>query len=182
MASGFATPHDLANDEDDNHKEVYAHFGLAAYWAQCVESSLNLFFLIYRRVDDATLTVQALDSMEAASQKQTLGHLLRDFRKYVDFSPDCEDILKRALEKRNFLMHCFFEARVDNFMSRNGRDQMIEELTAIKTDLQYADKVISVAYGCLHRELGVTEEMIQQDFEKRQAEAALSDQSASCRE
>ena len=160
-------------DENELVKEVYAHFGLAAYQAQCVEMSLNNFFLINKRVSDATLTVQELDSMEAARQKQTMGKLIKDFRTYVDLSTDCEELLNRALEKRNFLMHHFFRERAVQFMANGGRWQMIDELTEITNDLKFADTVIIAVYDNLRRVLGVTDEILDREYAKLMAEAKL---------
>jgi hypothetical protein len=171
-------PHNPTTDDGEQHKEVYARFGLAAYWAQCIETSLNLFYLMYPRVNNPTLTVATLDSMEASRRKQTLGQLINDFRKYVELDAGSEQLLRNALDKRNFLMHRYFEDRADYFMSKGGRTQMIEELTEIAVDLQIADKLIGVVYRCLQHELGITDEAIDREFADRQAAAALSDHSA----
>jgi hypothetical protein len=41
---------------------------------------------------------------------------------------DLEGLLTEALKKRNFLTHHFFRERAELFMSRHGREKMIQEL------------------------------------------------------
>jgi hypothetical protein len=164
-------PLDSTKKDSDHFKEVYARFGLAAYWAQCVEVSLGIFFLFYERINQAELSVQALDAMDAERQKQTLGRLIKDFRKHVDLDMDITEVLNRALERRNFLMHHFFHDRSMHWVSEVGRRQMIDEPIDLAADLQYADQFIVMIYKCLGRHLGITNEALEQESVAMQNEA-----------
>jgi hypothetical protein len=164
-------PHVPTESDGEHFKEVYARFGLAAHWAQCVEVSLGIFFLFYERINHAELSVQALDAMDADRQRQTLGRLIKDFRKHVDLDSGIEEVLDRALDRRNFLMHHFFHERAMHWVSEDGRSQMIDELIDISADLQYADKLIVMIYKCLGRHLGITDEALSRESAAMQIEA-----------
>jgi hypothetical protein len=172
-------PDTLAATSEELTREVYACFGFAAYSAQCLEMSLGNYFMVYQRVSDITLTVDELLAMEATRQKQTLGLLLKDFRKYVDLDASYDDVLVQALKKRNFLMHHFFRERAVHFMADAGRSQMIDELTEIADSLQIADKVVIAVYDSLARILGVTDDVLDREFDKLHAQAKLLDSTPS---
>jgi hypothetical protein len=167
----------LAEPEDAEGKhirDVYAHFGVAAYHAQCFEKSLAVFLLLHGKASGATLTLQQFDADEERLWKQTMGPLIKEFRKLhkVGEGPEgAEDILENARKRRNFLMHNFFWEKESDFLSEGGRTRMINELSVFSNDMEKADSLVTAIYTGLAQELGMTDDMLAGQMAKLQAKA-----------
>ncbi|WP_312954222.1 hypothetical protein [Atlantibacter hermannii] len=116
-------------------KEVYAYFGLAMYRAQCVEQSivqLLIFFDFFIKNVPAFSTrdkwEEGFDRFDKELSEKTMGQLLNLIRKLEILDKDIEVILSTALKKRNWLAHSFFVEHALDFISENGRNNMIKEL------------------------------------------------------
>jgi hypothetical protein len=154
------------DEKSEQCKEVYAHAGLALYWAQCLEMSLENFLCLHGRVSGECVRLAELDALEGRVEAQTLGRLLRDTRQQVQFEKGAEELLATALERRNFLAHRFFKERAEAFMSRAGRQQMIAELIEIRECFRNADMVATVICKALQKVLGISDEMIEREFKR----------------
>jgi hypothetical protein len=127
-------------DPESNHiREVYAHYGLAMYWAQCLEQSIFQHLLFFDHFPKAIQTcttaehwVAAIDRYEARELKQTMGRLIYRLREAGQTTSSIEQLLDRALKNRNWLAHAYFSDRAVDFMSPGGRERMLEELGALK--------------------------------------------------
>ena len=149
------------DERSEQCKEVYAHAGLALYYAQCLEKSLELFLALHAKCSGVCVTLEHLDTFEARVEAQTLGRLLSDTRNYVRFDAGAEELLGRALKHRNFLAHRFFKERAEDFMCVSGRDRLIVELIELQECFRSADLVGSVICKALEEQLGITGEMIE---------------------
>ena len=127
-------------DPESHHvREVYAHYGLAMYWAQCLEQSILQHLLFFDHFPRAVKTyttaqdwVAAIDRYEAGELKQTMGRLIYRLREAGQTTSSIEQLLDRALKNRNWLAHAYFSDRAVDFMSPGGRDRMLDELGALK--------------------------------------------------
>lgn len=155
----------------ENHKDVFAHFGLAAYHAQCFEMELKNIFLLLLRANNRSLSIPLLEQCEAVLDKQTLGTLLRDIRKVVSFDDDCVVAVESALTNRNRLMHGFYERHAIDLLSHTGRDTMIHELETYSTSFETADTVARSVSGAIGKSLGITDEFLQSELERMKKEA-----------
>jgi hypothetical protein len=166
--------HDPENTEEEQFKDVYAYFGLAAYYAQSFETSLELLLFLHHRHCNSPLTQRDLDVFNTSLEKKTLGKLINDLRDtspFINISHDIDEILDTARKNRNFLIHDFFKQRSVLFMSEGGRERMIAELVEIGNSLKLADTVIVPIYTLLSKAMGITEEMIETEMAKWKAEA-----------
>jgi hypothetical protein len=93
--------------------------------------------------------------------EQTLGRLIRALRSVTSVPADLEGLLAKALEKRNFLTHHYFRERAETFMSREGRDQMIEELEQAHKLFQTADDRLTEVARPLREKYGLSDERLQ---------------------
>jgi hypothetical protein len=124
-------------DEGEHNKEVYAHIGLAIYHAQCLEHEIVNCLVYLDLIPNRAHTVRSRAEWEAACDnfygehfEHTLGRMIHDLRGVTSVPIELEDILKSSLQTRNWLAHHFFRERAREFMSRAGRDRMIDELGA----------------------------------------------------
>ena len=159
-------------------KEPYAFFGLAAYWAQTLESgALNLAIVL--RLPDVNLVTQDLfEELYSELTRKTLGQLLSQAKKAIDISEANIKYLDEALELRNILTHHYFREHAEDFVSEVGRQEMKEELQGIISKFKNADKILDSIYLPLWEKYGVNEEFIERELEQMRIEAAARDRGA----
>ena len=162
-------------DQNDNHKDVFAHFGLAAYHAQCLEMEIKNVFMLSIRANHRELPSSFFEGAEITLDKQMLGTLVRDIKKVVTFGDSAVAVLDTALANRNRLAHGFYERHAASLLSHTGRVSMIEELEEYTEGFQHADTVCRSVSGALCKVLGITEEFLQAELDKMKKEANQTD-------
>jgi len=153
--------------EDEQVRDVFAHFGLAAYCAQLFEKGLCNFLVVYKMLTGELVTLADFDAAERKVHRKTLGMLLKDIRPLVTFSdPDGEKLLDDAVVKRNYLQHDYFWDRAVEFASVVGRGQMITELDELRLLFERAEEVAMLLTQATRRAVGLPDNY----FEKGLAE------------
>lgn len=160
--------------DDEQHKDVYAYAGLALYWAQCFEMSLSNTLLLHERATNIKVSIKELESLESALRKRTLGGLLNQLKKMVALDPKTTEYIDSALEKRNFLAHHFFQDRATLFFTSSGRAEMIDELISIKNIFVIADTSAMALCGALGKSLGISNELLDDEFNRMFSEVTGS--------
>ena len=79
-------------------KEMYAHFGLTAYTAQCFEMEAVTLLMVHARLADKAAPSSDFEELERKLDKKTLGLLLKDVKKRVSFDELAEDMVDKALD------------------------------------------------------------------------------------
>jgi hypothetical protein len=165
-------------EDASNHKDVFAHFGRATYYAQCFEMELKNIFMLSVHAGNRALSFELLEQCESILDKQTLGMLLRDIRKLASFDDGCVSALETALSNRNRMMHGFFGRHATDLLSHRGRESTIDELQGYTRTFQIADTVSKSVSMALCKILGIGEEQIQAEFQKLKDDADNNDRNA----
>ncbi len=94
--------------ESEYIKEVYARFGLANYWAQVLEHGIVNALVIVQLIPARRHLARSKEDWAAAVDafmgrhfEHTIGRLMRDLRSVATIPADLDDLLMRALKKRN---------------------------------------------------------------------------------
>lgn len=161
------------DSDEEQHKEVYAYFGHAAYWSQCLETTLVNLLICDGKLRGEAQTAEVMDALEATLQKLPLGPLIKKVSAQVDLPADTEEHIRRALPHRNFLMHHFFRERAWEFATEAGRRRMLEELREIQATLCVADKAADTLLLALVRLLGITPEWLDAEYKAMLHEAKI---------
>jgi len=160
---------EILDPESHQIREVYAHFGLAIYLAQCVEQAiiLNLIFFdlyptaVSSNQDNKTWS-DRFDKFEATEMKLTMGKLIKRLKNAGETTEAIELKLDEVVSNRNWLSHGYFNDRALDFTFEDGRTKMISELEVIQTLFREVDKMISEVTMPVARRYGLTEEMLDQ--------------------
>lgn len=127
------------DSESEQVRDVYAYFGLALYWAQCLEQSIFQHLLFVEHFPKATATYKSaeqwaedFDEYEERELSQTMGKLIRRLGEAGQPTEEIKRLLGHALVKRNWLAHGYFPDRAIQFTLSSGRESMIAELEAIR--------------------------------------------------
>lgn len=158
----------MNEDRKNEHiKTVFAHFGLAQYLAQVLEhglaNALMYAELLPRRAGKPILRKHwetEFDVFMNQQFEQTLGRLIRGLGRAASVPTDLEGLLTDALKTRNFLAHHFFRERAEFFMSRDGRDKMIEELERAQKLFEAADERLTEVAKPLREIYGLADEKL----------------------
>jgi uncharacterized protein YutE (UPF0331/DUF86 family) len=153
-------------DEEDQVRDVYAFYGLAMYWAQCLEQSIfvHLIFLDFypnniKSLKNSTEWTSDFVAYEEKELGKTMGRLLQKLKDEGQPTEEVTSLLTVALQKRNWLAHSYFSQRSVELTVQNGRSQMITELQAMIEMFMQATAELDKISKPIARSYGYTEEM-----------------------
>lgn len=157
---------DVMDSEDEEVRDVHAYYGLALYWASCLEQSIFqhlLFFDHFPRAvasyKDADKWEREFDEFEAKEMKQTMGKLVRRLKEAGQPTKEIETSLDQALKVRNSLVHSYFPDKAVQFTLSGGRMEMISELQRLRDQsMECANAIDELTQPVLER-YGLTEEV-----------------------
>jgi hypothetical protein len=181
MADHRDDPHMISVDDDEtgeHHKTVYAHFGLALYFAQCLEHGLVNALVYLDLIPNHPRPVRTLNewtsSFDGFMDKQfenTLGQLIARLRKIASVPDELRAKLIDAIKTRNWLAHDYFRERALEWVSQEGRDRMIAELEECQKKFLEADRLLDATGKPVREKYGFTDERLQQAYEEMLAKA-----------
>lgn len=114
--------------EAQQKREVFARFGLAMYYANCLERQIGLLLATMYNQKFLQVQTEERDSFFDREAKKTFGQMVRDLGNKAQLSTTLESKLQKALKLRNTLAHRYFWERAFNITTLEGREKMIVEL------------------------------------------------------
>lgn len=164
-------------DSVELRKDVYAHFGAAMYYAQCLEQAIIIAIMFIDHFPKAikNYTSQAsweneFDQFINNKSSKTMGRLIGSL-KTINFPINkIEAKLKESLKKRNFLAHSYFSERAIEITTDAGCVKMIQELIDIQSFFSSVESEINLATDKLSIKYGFTEELKESIMQKMLAE------------
>jgi hypothetical protein len=179
-------------ERDRLTRDVYAHYGLALYLAQCLEHQLvnaliygkHLPSIVgYTKAKGPLTRADFEDRFDLFTNEQfdeTMGGLitrLKDTRE-LPSNFDLRD-LTRARDMRNLLAHRYFRVRADDFISIVGKQSMLTELQEAQKLFERVDTAVTDACLALADAAGVNraalDGYIEKDLLSKHARAAAID-------
>lgn len=143
-------------DHDQLTKHVYACFGIAMYFAQCLEIQVKCILLWHSRSLLTQHTEEAFDNIDQDINQRTLGSLFRYLRESVDVESGIEKNTTIALKRRNFLAHSFFYDRAESLLSTKGLMDCVHELMYDVQIFRNADKSLTPIFEAVLIKNGAT--------------------------
>jgi hypothetical protein len=152
--------------DDEQTRDVYAHYGLAMYLAQTLEHGIVNALVILRLPEKDKYTRQDIDEFMEGRFQKTLGALLKHLKSEVALPPDLESTLTEALNRRNYLAHHYFREKAESFVTRSGRAQMLQELQADQQLFERADEQLEKALTPFRAKHGVTDSVYEAEYKR----------------
>ena len=153
--------------ESEQIREVYAYYGLAMYWAQCLEQSIFQHLLFFDHFPKAVAGYTTpenwaadFDRYEAHELGQTMGKLIRRLQEVGRPTDGIEGTLADVLRARNWLAHGYFADRALEFTTQAGREKMLEELEGLTDNFKKCAAELDAISLPAARALGFTDEML----------------------
>lgn len=119
-------------------EQLYTKFGETAEAAQLFEADLGTLLLCVRALEQgwhAEPNAEAAAKLLQDIDRSTLGQLLAKLRVSFIFDATPTAQFDSALKARNRLNHGFYERHNFAIQSDEGRDAMVEDLTALHEEL-----------------------------------------------
>ncbi|MBS0236483.1 MAG: hypothetical protein JSS50_04000 [Proteobacteria bacterium] len=166
--------------ESEDAKEIYAHFGRAMYFTNCLEHSIVnalclLSLLPNREVYSSRKEWENLiDHHYEESFKKCFGALKNQLKSHPDPFPSLLAIipdLEKCVEERNFLAHRFYREYAQHWFSTKGRKEMVKKLEAASELFNTTDEKLEDALKPITEKYGITEEILQKYYSEMQEEA-----------
>lgn len=156
-----AVTQDIELPQQEELAPIYAEFGAAVHDTQVLEFGLVLLMALATRYDDAHFTAEAVRALSSAHAGQTLGELFRVVRKKEYFTSPERKSIHKAIRLRNELVHRFMVDRVEQILSPEGRQTLLEEIRGIRGAVQNADRIIASLIDRYLEEYGTSLEELQ---------------------
>ncbi|MEM5527413.1 hypothetical protein WN093_01160 [Gammaproteobacteria bacterium AS21] len=164
-------------DSIELRKDVYAHYGAAMYYAQCLEQGIIIAIMFIDHFPKAIKGYSSQEAWESSFDKfmdnessKTMGRLIGSL-KAIDFPIERIELqLKEALKKRNFLAHHYFFERALEMTTDNGCIKLVQELEEMQSFFSSVEVEINNVSDQLAVKYGFTEEMKESIMQQMMAE------------
>jgi hypothetical protein len=140
---------------EDDIKEVFAYFGSAYYYSECLHGELCNAYAIIALKDQGYIIRPRFEEMIAKAFSLTLGKLIAELIPHMP--EELGRRMKAVLEQRNFLAHHFWYERCHLMTSIDGISQLLSELYQMREQFDAMDKEAHSLFEPLHRAAGITE-------------------------
>lgn len=151
-------------------REVYAHYGLAMYFAQVLEHGMINTLVVSQQAQGAVVTQAELDAAWERSFDSTMGRLAAELGKTLSETSILAK-LEDARVTRNRLAHRFFREHAEDFFSDQGRSEMITECEAARQLFVETDALLEPVMAAHLESLGVSRATIKDAIDQRLREA-----------
>lgn len=159
------------NRGDWEQREVYAHFGVAIYFCQVVETGLVNYMLLLRRATEADeISETEIDELFVELFGNTLGRNISTVKRLLGKHGEwvLADQMAETLKLRNELVHHWMRKRSLLQGTSKTRLTMIEELEDATAKLQDADRALSERTQALLAKAGL-DGFIKEEYQRLNA-------------
>ena len=152
--------YELAVSDEQQRKEVFAWFGAASYYAQCVE--VELWIARLTLVRERNPWPNEHEWQQTESEPLTMGRLVTLVEKGIGLEPSELEALQVCLEKRNWLSHHYWMQRSHLLVSPEGCRQAMEELSELCDLFRKGNEVACAVSARIRARVGISERLIQE--------------------
>lgn len=151
-------------EDDGKHRLVYAYFGLAIYFGQCLEETFSIMLWtnrIFKKKVKTNLEVNEI-IFAIENSKKTMGNFINEVKHSYSLTTSIVDQLDKILDTRNYLAHKYFKLHIEKFHSEIGQLEMIKYFCDFIDDSNQLDEDLKAYYTKYTDKLGLTEGRIEQ--------------------
>jgi len=97
---------------------------------------------------------------------KTLGKMIKTLKTTFPITTELESKLAESLKLRNFLAHHYFKDRIHLFLSHEGREQMIGELSRAREQFEGTDSELEILMKPIREKHGFTDKVLQMAYDE----------------
>lgn len=143
-------------------KEVFAQYGSAYYFSECLYTQLCIMYALGRFQSKRDITRPRVEEKLSFALSLTLGSLAEGIKDIVP--EELYSDLDAAVRKRNFIAHHFWFERAHLMFSVDGLEGMRDELISYALFFKTLDNKLERAFLPVMRKLGISDDMVQKSF------------------
>ncbi len=151
-------------DDDGKLRLVYAYFGAAIYFGQCLEKTFSIMLwtdrIFKKKVKTNAEVNEIIDAIE--NSKKTMGNFINEVKQSYSLTTSIVEQLDKILDTRNYLAHKYFKLHSAKFHSYVGQLEMIKYFCDFIDDAKQLDEQLETYYTKYKDKLGLTDEKIEQ--------------------
>ncbi len=147
-------------DDVELRKEAFAWFGVAVYYAQCVEVELIIARLFLARRGASGPSEEEWQKIEA--EKRAMGKLLQFIQKKIELGQEEVELLKQCLVDRNFLAHDYWYRRSSLLATPSGCEELIAELQLMSETFKRGNTIAEAISRGVRAQVGIDETVVRQ--------------------
>ncbi len=140
----------------DDIKEVYALFGAAYYYSECLHRELCNGYVMISLKDQGYVLRPRLEEMLSKAFSMTLGKVTAVLMPLLPHELGKQ--IREAVERRSFLAHHFWYERCHLLTSMSGTKELLAELYDMRKQFNAVDKEAHSYFEPFYRARGLTEE------------------------
>lgn len=125
-------------DEEQITQTLLAELGLACLNAQALEDGMASLFAVSELVQKGETARPTLRALLDARYVQTLGRLINDAAAQLGLSLELTEILRQALQQRNWLVHHFYREHGHVAFNAELKVKVTEKLRGVRYNLESA--------------------------------------------
>jgi len=152
------------DEQSELIKEMFARFGTAYYESEVLHRGLCNVYALATFETPESITRPRVDEKITYAYSLTLGQVIKESKHL--FPVDIQEQLDLALSKRNFLAHHFWFEKNHLMFDKRGLLQLQNELIEFTDFFDGLDKTISNFFQPIRQKFGITDEMIQEIYER----------------
>lgn len=149
-----------ANDEV---RKIFALVGQALEAVQCIEMDLVSLYLLDAIHNCKVAVREQGAAMAEAWDEKTFGKLLKPLLLSPRIPAEMKHFLEQVRVKRNYLVHDYFKQNGHRIHTADGRSAVRHELASLLSELLTCRQLINTSLGEFARELGVTNDAIEDE-------------------
>ena len=159
-------------NDDGKHKLIYAYFGLAVYFSQCLEETFSIMLwtdrIIKKKIKTNKEVNDIIDKIE--NSKKTMGNFINEVKHSYEIPEELNKELESVLSKRNYLVHKYFKLEIQKTFSETGQKEMLKYFCDFIDDAKEIDVKLTSYYLVYKDKLGLTEDKISQLMSEMKSE------------
>jgi len=156
-------------------KDIFAWYGAASYYAQCVEVEMWIARLFLARTERDNRTDQEWEELE--NKKLTMGCLLNIIKGKIKLTDYENEVLDNCCKLRNWLNHHYWEQRCDQLSSIDSCRRAIDELTELCGYFKICDSIAQKISARVRKSIGISEKIVRK-IQKEYIQRLMSGESS----
>ena len=128
----------------ENRDELYRQAGEALHLGQVLELQIRVLISILNNEFGTDLNQ---DGLILSDDKKTLGRLITELKKHGSLDNAGSEALKKALSKRNYIAHDFFNKNIDAFSNEEAYKKTLSSLKEDTKTIAIATAITSAFVG-----------------------------------
>lgn len=146
---------------------IYEQVGAVVQNSQHLEFSIAFSLTMLKQLGSTQFSDEEFVGSMDLFSKKTFGRLIGEFRKFIELDETAVQTLKKALDERNFIIHCLFNEMVEHLTTPQGRKKVEIRISEARTNMRKGFEILDSVVQFLLTKTGLNVEDVVADAKSR---------------